>query len=246
MTKDILFSWCPYAAMALLAVGFGFRYMRLRQQPGFGTFDSAIWSDLIRRRQLHYCLSFLVIGHLSELLFPRQVTVWNSSPLRLYLFEAILFLSGVSVLISLLSIIGLYLEHSTGSLVTQGADAVFLALLFVGALSGLFSAAAFRWATSWTVVTLTPYLLSLVHATPNIAYVTEMPFQVRLHVVCALGCVAVFPLTSIAPVFIIALHRSGVVVFRPVAGIVQKSVKRIESQLRTRNPTLWLWPEEED
>jgi len=246
MPNDILFSWCPYAAIVLLGAGFGVRYMQLRHEPKFGTFQSAIWSDLASRRPLHYCLSLLVIGHLLELLFPRQVMVWNNSPLRLYLLEGILFLSGVSVLISLLLIIGVYLEDSSGSLVTQVADAVFLALLFVGVLSGLFTAAAFRWASSWTVVTLTPYVLSLVHATPNIAYVTEMPFQVRLHAFCAFGCMAVFPLTSVAPVFILAFHRSGAVVFRPIAGIVQKSVNRIENQLRTRNSTLWLWPEEED
>jgi len=246
MTNDILFSWCPYAAIALLVVGFGVRYMQLRHEPGCGTFKSAISSDLTSRRLLRYCLSLLVIGHLSELLLPRQVIVWNNSPLRLYLLEGILFLSGVSVLISLLSIIGLYLEHSGGSLVTQGADAVFFAFLFVGVLSGLFTAAAFRWASSWTVVTLTPYVLSLIHARPNIAYVAEMPFQVRLHVFCAVGCVAVFPLTSIAPVFIMAFHRSGAVVFRPIAGMVQKSISPVENQLRTRNPTLWLWPEEED
>jgi len=246
MTNNTLFSWCPYAAIVLLALGLGVRYMQLRHQPGFGTVKSATWSDLTSRRPLHYCLSLLVIGHLSELLLPRQVLVWNNSPLRLYLLEGILFLSGVSVLISLLSIIGLYLEHSIGSLVTQAADAVFLALLFVGVLSGLFTAAAFRWASSWTVVTLTPYVLSLVHATPNIAYVTEMPFQVRLHAFCAFGCVAVFPLTSVAPVFILAFHRSGAVVFRPIASIVQKSVTRIDNQLRPRNPKLWLWPEEED
>jgi len=246
MTNDILFSWCPYAAIALLGAGFGVRYMHLRHQPGFGTFQSAIWNDLTSRRPLHYSLSVLVIGHLIELLLPRQVMAWNNSPLRLYLLEGILFLSGVSVLISLLSIIGVYLEDSIDSLVTQAADAVFLALMFVGVLSGLFTAAAFRWASSWTVVTLTPYVLSLVHATPNAAYVAEMPFQVRLHAFCAFGCMAVFPLTSVAPVFIAAFHRSGAVVFRPLADIVQKKVNRIENQFRTRNPTLWLWPEEED
>jgi nitrate reductase gamma subunit len=246
MTTDILFSWCPYAAVALLAVGFGVRYMKLRNQPGFGALNIAIWSELRSRRVLHYCLLLLVMGHLGELLFPRQVIVWNTSPLRLYLLEGILFVSGVSVFIGFLLEIVRHLDHSVGSVVTQGADTMFFALLFVGVLSGLFTAAAYRWASSWTVVTLTPYVLSLVHAAPNTAYVIEMPSLIRLHVFCAFGCMAVFPLTSIAPMFISAFHRAGAVVLRPIAGIIQKSVTRIENQLRARNPTLWLWPEEED
>jgi len=246
MTKDILFYWSPYAAVAMLAAGFGVRYMQLRNRLKFGTPRIAIASELKSRRPLYCCLLLLAIGHFSELLLPRQVIVWNDSPLRLYLLEGMLFASGVSVLIGVLSIVGRYLKHSVGSVVTQSADAMFLALLFVGTLSGLFTAAAYRWASSWAVITLTPYVLSLVHATPKIGYVTEMPFPIRLHVFCAFGCMAVFPLTSIAPVFIIAFHRSAAFVFRPIAGIVQKSVVRIEHQLRIRNPTPWLWPEEED
>jgi nitrate reductase gamma subunit len=246
MTKDILFYWCPYAAVAVLAVGLGVRYMQLRNQLKCATPRIAIWSELRSRRPLYYCLLLLAIGHLSELLFPRQIIAWNNSPLRLYSLEGILFVSGVSILIGVLSIIGRYLKHFSGSVVTQGADAMFLALLFVGVLSGLFTAAAYRWASSWTVVTLTPYVLSLVHATPKVAYVTEMPFQIRLHIVCAFGCMAVFPLTSIAPVFMIGFHRSGAFVVRPIAGMVQKSITRIEHQLRIRDPTPWLWPEEED
>jgi len=246
MTTVILFSWCPYAASALLAVGFGVRYMQLRNQPGFGTLNIASWSEPRSRRLLLCCLLLLVMGHLGELLFPRQVIVWDASPLRLYLLEGILFVSGVSVFISFLWEIVRHLDHSDGSVVTQGADTMFLALLFVGLLSGLFTAAAYRWASSWTVVTLTPYVLSLVHAAPNIAYVIEMPSVIRLHVFCAFGCMAVFPLTSIAPVFITGFRRSGAVVLRPIAGIVQKRVTRIENQLRARNPMLWRWPEEED
>lgn len=246
MTTAALFYWCPYAAIALLAAGFGIRYMLLTNQPGLGTLKIPIWSTLRSRRPLHYCLLLLVLGHLSQLLFPRHVLAWNNSPLRLYFLEGILFVSGVSVLISLLSIIGRHLEHSTGSVVTQGADAMFLALLFVGMFSGLFTAAAYRWASSWTVVTLTPYVVSLIHATPNISYVTEMPFPIRLHVFCAFTCMAVFPLTSIAPVLIVAFHRSGAVVFRPIADILQKTVIQIEHQLRVRSPRLRLWPEEED
>ncbi|HXW92646.1 MAG TPA: respiratory nitrate reductase subunit gamma [Terriglobales bacterium] len=246
MTKDILFSRCPYAAIALLAVGLGVRSMQLRNQPWLGTLKIGIWNELRSRRPLQVCLFLLVIGHLSELLFPRQVIAWNNSPLRLYLLEGLLFVSGVSVLVGCLSIIGRHLEHSVGSVVTQKADAMFLALLFVGVFSGLFLAAAYRWASSWAVVTLTPYVLSLIHAAPDTAYVTEMPFLIRLHVFCAFGCMAVFPLTSIAPVFIITLHRSAGVVFRSIAGIVRKSVNRTENQLRLRNLTLWLWPEEED
>ena len=55
------------------------------------------------------------------------------------------------------------------------------------------ASAAARWASSWSVVTLTPYVLSLPSTHPRVDLVASTPFLVRLHVLGAFAAIALLP-----------------------------------------------------
>jgi nitrate reductase gamma subunit len=125
--------------------------------------------------------------------------------------------------------------------VTELSDTVFLTLLFVGVFSGLLVAALYRWGSSWGAITLSPYIVSLVRGNPTAGFAVQMPFLVRLHVFSAFAVLAVLPLTRTASFLVFALHRSFVVVGRPISAVVRAG----EAWLRKHNPAPWLWPEED-
>jgi nitrate reductase gamma subunit len=60
-------------------------------------------------------------------------------------------------------------------------------------VSGVAIALVYRWASSWSVVTLTPYVLSLPSAHPRVDLVASTPFLVRLHVLGAFASIALMP-----------------------------------------------------
>src|SRR5262249_14024687 len=72
----------------------------------------------------------------------------------------------------------------------------FLALLLTGVVSGLALAALYRWGSSWSAVTLAPYVTSIAGGHPRTEFVGEMPFLVQLHVFTAFAALAVVPFTS--------------------------------------------------
>src|SRR5499427_8203282 len=109
-----------------------------------------------------------------------------------------------------------HLTQSDESIGRQAADAVFLALLFTALLSGSLTAILFRWGSSWGVITLTPYVVSLLHGRPAVELVAGLPFLVRLHVFSALATLAALPATRLGPVLIGGLRRGLQLILSPV------------------------------
>jgi nitrate reductase gamma subunit len=65
----------------------------------------------------------------------------------------------------------------------------------MAAFTGVVVAGGYRWASSWSVVTLTPYLDSLATLHPRVELIASTPFVVRLHVVAAFATVVLVPFT---------------------------------------------------
>lgn len=242
MKINFPFSAWPYISISLLMVGLAVRYLQARRQMASLSTEIAEARNVFAGSMLwRISLVFLLGGHLMALLFPRALLAWNANTLRLYLLEGFSFVVGLAALGCWLVLLWRHLGRSTRSALIEISDTIFLTLLFVGLASGLLMAVLYRWASSWAAITLTPYMLSLLHGRPTSHLVTEMPLLVRVHVFSGFAAVAVLPLTRLAAVFLPAIHWALQLAMRPARALGQAMGERI----RKRNPAAWLWPEED-
>ena len=165
-----------------------------------------IRATTIRARVIAAAAFAIAALHLLLLFAPNAVLRWNRQTPRLLMLEAIGFAAGV--LCSLASAERLW-RHLTDrsdddrSLPTT----ITLTLVLIGTLSGVALAAAYRWASSWSVVTLTPYAVSLLRLAPRDELIAATPFIVRLHVFCALPLVVLLVVTRVGSLAQTALDR---------------------------------------
>src|SRR6266705_2807405 len=89
-----------------------------------------------------------------------------------------------------------------------------------------------RHSFSWGAMTLSPYITSLVRGNPAAGFAVQMPSLVRLHVFSAFAVLAVLPLTRAAAFMVFTLHRSFVLIGRPISAVVRAG----EAWLRKHNP----------
>jgi nitrate reductase gamma subunit len=242
MKTNFLFAAWPYIALSLLLVGISVRYILDRRQMG------AVARDMAEARALfgggniwRASLLLLFAAHLAGMLFPRAILWWNGSVSRLYLLEGAGFIVGSAALACLCVLAWRHLGRSNRSLITELSDTVFLALLLVGIFSGVLTAVLYRWGSTWSAVTLAPYMASLVRTRPAAGLATQMPFLVRLHVFSAFAALAVFPLTRLAAFLVFAVDWTLGMVGRPLAS----AARAMESWMRKHSPAAWLWPEED-
>ena len=242
MKIDFLFAASPYIAFSLLLVGIGVRYFLDRRQMAAAKKEMAeAWSQFGGGTVWRVSLLMLATAHLLGIVFPRAILWWNGSTNRLYLLEGAGLIVGVSALVCWCALLWKHLGHSSGSLITELSDTVFLALLFVGLLSGVLTAILYRWGSMWSSVTLAPYMASLVRAKPAANLASQMPFLVRLHVFSAFAAVAVFPLTRLAAFVILVLNWALALLGSAVAS----TTRVLEAWMRKHSPAAWLWPEED-
>jgi nitrate reductase gamma subunit len=71
---------------------------------------------------------------------------------------------------------------------------VVLSLFALVVLSGLMMSGYHRWASSWSALTLAPYVASVVALDADPGLAADMPFLVRLHIVSALALITLLPL----------------------------------------------------
>jgi nitrate reductase gamma subunit len=242
MKTSFLFAAWPYIALSLLLVGIGVRYLLERRQM------AAVREEMSEARAVFgggniWRASLLLIfsAHLIGTFFPRWILWWNGSMNRLYSLEVAGFIVGVAALVCWCALMWRHLGRSGRPAISELSDTVFLTLLFVGILSGVLTAVMYRWGSTWGVVTLAPYLASIVRAKPAAGLAIQMPFLVRLHVFSAFAALAVFPLTRLAAFLIFAfdwvLGRAG----HPLAA----TAHALEAWMRKHSPAAWLWPEED-
>jgi nitrate reductase gamma subunit len=187
----------------------------------------------------------LLVGHLVGFLFPRWLAQWNTSALRLYATETLGFVLGLVALGGWAVKMWRHLWHSNGTPIRQAADAVLLSVLFTVLLSGSLMAVLFRWGSSWGVLTLTPYVVSLFRGRPAVGLMIDMPFLVRLHVFAGFAMLALLPATPLALLMVVALSRRlgpivtvGFRMLRPLQRLIERLARKM-------NPASLIWPEED-
>jgi nitrate reductase gamma subunit len=134
------------------------------------------------------------------------------------------------------------LGRADGRALSELFETVFLTLMFVGLVSGIGIAVAYRWGSSWAAITLSPWIISFLRARPSTTYILEMPSIVRLHVFCAFTAMAIAPMTRLSPVFVYALDAG--------LGFAGRSLRPItavgdSAEVAMRNLSSRLWPEED-
>lgn len=242
---ELLFLAFPYAALIILLIGLGVRYVIARRQPDvLRSASSEAWQ--LFRGSTTWRVGILVtfVLHLLGLALPRAIVAWNGVPVRLYVLEGSGFLFGAVALVGWVQVMRRHFERSTEGArtsVPELADWVFFSLLCMAVVSGLVTAVLYRWGSSWATGTLAPYMESLARGAPATRLVEEMPFLVRLHVFSWFAVIALVPFTSAALIVVRALDRAVVLVTRPIDAASQLA-HRMVAKL---SPAKWLWPEED-
>jgi nitrate reductase gamma subunit len=242
MSSDLLFKTWPYLSMGLFAAGMLFRYLRSRRRIAVESSDAAtgrIGSP--GSMPLRLGLTLLLFGHLAGLLFPRSILAWNGKPLRLYLLESIAFVSGTAALLGWAERALRHVKSPVTAAAADLADTVFLSLLGVTLLAGLVSAALYRWSSSWGVLTVTPYVLSLLRGAPRPAFASQLPFPVQLHVAAPLAALALVPCTRLAPALLDIVRRP----LRRIDAAASARVVAVRAFFAHHNPGRFLWPDED-
>lgn len=200
----LLFAVFPYMSVFTLVL---VTIMRYRSQSF--TYSSLSSQFLENRHHFwglvpfHYGILAVVAGHLIAFLIPREILLWNSKPLRLYILEA------SALVFALLAIVGLAagmvrrLKDDKVRIVTSPSDWIIFAMLMVQMGSGIGIAVLYPWGSSWFASSAAPYLWSLVKLNPEIHFVTSMPLLVRLHIVGAFVLIGFFPFTRLVHILVI-------------------------------------------
>ncbi len=198
MTNLLLFAVAPYVAVTLLLSVSLWRFFFQRYK------FSSLSSEFLEERQLfwgsvpfHYGILVLFFGHLIGFLFPKEVMLWNSVPLRLLILEVTALTFGLLTLVGLVLLIRRRLGNPRIRAVTSWMDVVVLAILLVQVVSGIGVALSYRWGSAWYVATLVPYLRSVITFSPNVDLISGMPWLVKAHVVGMMLIVAILPFTRL-------------------------------------------------
>lgn len=200
----VLFSVFPYVAMVLFLVGTIHRYRN-------ETFTySSLSSQLLENKQhfwavvpFHYGIITVLTGHAVAFLVPRQLLLFNSRPLRLYILEVSALIFGVTTLVALFALIARRLTDPRVRVVTSKADWILYAMLVTLVFSGVYVAVFYRWGSAWFAASASPYLWSLLKLSPNIAVISAMPLAVKLHIVNAWLVIAFFPFTRLVHILVV-------------------------------------------
>lgn len=199
----VLFAVLPYVALVLFLAGTIWRYRA--QKFTYSSLSSQFLENQHHFWALvpfHYGIIAITVGHLVGFLIPREVLLWNSRPLRLWILEASALAFGLLTLIGLLGIIVRRANDSKLRRVTSAADWIVYALLLISVFTGVYTAVFHPWGSSWFATTLSPYLWSLVKLRPDAALVTGLPWSIKLHIVNAWLVIGFFPFSRLVHILV--------------------------------------------
>ncbi|MBM4001232.1 MAG: respiratory nitrate reductase subunit gamma [Planctomycetes bacterium] len=151
----------------------------------------------------HYGILVITAGHLIAFLIPRQILLWNSHPLRLYVLEIAALAFGLLTLIGLVGVIVRRFSNSKIRCVTTPTDWLLFGMLMLQTAGGIAVALFHPWGSSWFATNLAPYLWSIFKLNPDIMFVAAMPALVRFHIVFAFLTIGFFPFTRLVHVLVI-------------------------------------------
>jgi len=199
----ILFAVLPYVAFFTF---FLVTIQRYRQR----TFSySSLSSQFLENQKhfwgmvpFHFGILFVLAGHIVAFMFPRELLLFNSVPIRVYILEVTALVFGLLTIVGLVASLSRRLGESKIKRVTAPSDWVVYALLLIQVISGLGVAIWHPWGSSWFAATVTPYLWSLLGMNPDIAAMAAMPAMVKIHVVNAYVLIGFFPFTRLVHVLV--------------------------------------------
>ena len=198
MIDLLLFGAFPYVAICLFLF---VSIQRYRRDPF--TF-STLSSQFLETRKLfwgsvpfHVGILVLFFGHLIGFMFPRQVTMWNSVPIRLFILEATALAAAVLSLVGLVGLVYRRLDSPRLRTNTSIADIlVYLILLFM-VVTGMWVALSLRWGSAWYTHTAVPYLRSIFMFQPEYERIAALPLAAKLHIAGAWTFLAILPFTRL-------------------------------------------------
>jgi nitrate reductase gamma subunit len=247
MSSHALFAVAPYLAVASLLALTPLRYLLARQRRRLSRRQvEAAFQVFAGNAAWRVGFLALLAGHLLLLLAPTRVLAWNQSVTRLLTLEAALFLSGLVALVGLLALVIVNLRDPETRSLSGLADVALLALLLVGVASGVALAIAYRWAASWSTVTLTPYVQSVVTLHPHLSLVKGMPYLVKLHVFSAVAIVGLLPFTRLIDLLLVLADRGLARSLAPLVALGSWGLRPVEHWARRCAQSLWLHEEEDE
>lgn len=201
-----LFVVLPYVALTVCVVEGVRRYLR---EPF--TYSSLSSQFLENQYQFwgivpfHFGLMVVLAGHLAAFAIPRGLLLWNAVPARLYALEITGFVFALLALMGLANL--LVRRWTTPSLrvVTSPADWVLFSLLAVQIFLGVHIAVFRPWGSSWFASSLSPYLWSILKLSPDLAYVSNLHWTVKAHIVGAFFLLAALPFTRLVHILVMPL-----------------------------------------
>lgn len=198
-----LFSALPYVALVIFFSATVYRY----RTQAFSY--SSLSSQFLENRHhfwamvpFHYGILVVLGGHLLAFFIPRQLLLWNSVPVRLWVLEITGLVFALLALVGLAAIVVRRRSTPRVRMVTSVADWILYVILLVQIGSGIWVAIAYPWGSSWFATSMTPYLWSIVKLAPAPEFVIGMPFLVKLHVVNAYLLILFFPFTRLVHVLV--------------------------------------------
>jgi len=198
------FAVLPYLAL------FTFLLVTIQRYTRRGFTYSSLSSQFLENRvhfwglvPFHYGILTILFGHFLGFIIPRQVMLWNSNPLRLYVLEVTAFIGGMFTLVGLVNIIIRRLTDARAKVVTSTADWIVISILLFQVSTGLLVAIFNSWGSFWYAAAIAPYFWSLLAFNPNIAFVTPLPLLVKLHIISAYLLVLLFPFTRLVHILVV-------------------------------------------
>ena len=145
----------------------------------------------------------VLLLHLLGFLIPREILLWNSAPLRLVAAEVTGLAFALLTAVGLVNIVWRRVTHRLARRVTSPGDWIIYGLLAVQVLSGIGVAIFHSWGSSWFATSASPWLWSLVKLSPEVAFVSGLPWLVKLHIVNAFLLIGFFPFTRLVHILVL-------------------------------------------
>jgi nitrate reductase gamma subunit len=199
----LLYGIYPYIAM------FVFLIFTINRYLGKGYSYSSLSSQFLENRihfwalvPFHFGIIFIFVGHLAAFLIPSTILAWNSDLTRLYILEVSAFIGGLATLVGMFFIFVRRIFNAKANMVTSTMDWVILTLILLQVIAGLGTAIFHSWGSSWFAAVATPYLLSIFSFSPNIDFITPLPWIVKLHIFGAWSIILLFPFSRLVHVLV--------------------------------------------
>lgn len=150
---------------------------------------SSLSSQILERKKLywgsisfHWGITIILAGHLVAIFFPKSILLWNQVPLRLYILEISGIALGIWATVGVVILIWRRVTASQVRVVSTPMDYVVLIIILVSMVTGLITAAHYRWGSYWFTGVFSPYVMSLLTLQPNAVSLAPLPFTIKLHV----------------------------------------------------------------